>query len=144
MLRKTIRMMGKYKNRELIILIDSDSTHSFLDMTVARKLKLSSTPATAISVTVADGRKVACNSICEGFSWKIQQHEFSFDLKVLELGTFHMILGVDWMKGFNSVMFDFESSRVIFSKDGRILILQGLTDSVKPSLQACDSFQKLM
>ncbi|XP_057986676.1 uncharacterized protein LOC131171223 [Hevea brasiliensis] len=37
---KTIRVLGKHKSREILILIDSGSTHSFLDVKVARELKV--------------------------------------------------------------------------------------------------------
>jgi hypothetical protein len=37
----TIRIRGSYQGRDLIILIDSGSTHSFIDASVARELQLS-------------------------------------------------------------------------------------------------------
>lgn len=38
------------------------------------------------TVTVADGRKLRCDHKCHGFKWKMQEYEFQFNVKTLELG----------------------------------------------------------
>lgn len=64
---------------------------------------------------------------------------------MLDLGSFDVILGVDWMKSFNPVLFDFEASRIVFKRDGKIIRLQGMTDAAKEyKMMPCVDFQQLM
>lgn len=65
---ETTRVIGKYKNRELLILIDSESTHSFLRTKVAGELKIPVVEMPAMAVSVADGRKIRSNSMTPTFS----------------------------------------------------------------------------
>lgn len=56
-----------------------------------------------------------------------------------------MILRVDWMRSFNPVLFDFEGARITFKKDGRLVILQGLTEAnPPPPLLQCKNLSLLM
>lgn len=122
----TIRMIGHYKNRELLILINSGSTHSFLDEQVAKEMKVPIVTAPAVVVTVVDGRKIFSSNRSLGFTWKIQEHSFTLDVRLLPLGGFVMILGVDWMKLHNPVLFDFENFNISFQVHGKIVSLRGV------------------
>lgn len=51
----TIRTYGEYKNKKLSMLIDSGSTHSFVDTKVANDLKLPLVEISRVVITVADG-----------------------------------------------------------------------------------------
>lgn len=110
----TIRIIGQHKNRELLILIDSGSTNSFLGARVAKELKLPIIEGPAIAVTVADDRKISSSSMCPNFRWGMQQHSFVFDFKLLDMWSFDIILGVDWLRTSNSILFDFQQSRITF------------------------------
>jgi hypothetical protein len=44
--------------------------------------------------------------------------QFRFDLRVFELGSVEVVLGVDWMKQFCPVKFDYEERRVSFKRNG--------------------------
>ena len=52
---KIIKVGGQVKDCNLMILIDSGSTHSFLDESMAKKLKCPLTGTPPLSVTVANG-----------------------------------------------------------------------------------------
>ena len=55
---KIIKVERKVKEGSLSILIDSGSTHSFLDDSTARKLKCQFTGTPPLSVVVANGNRV--------------------------------------------------------------------------------------
>lgn len=43
-----------------------------------------------------------------GFLWKLFGFSFGFNLRLPPLGGFDVILGVDWMKAHNPILFDFQ------------------------------------
>lgn len=56
--KKTVKLHGIASNQELLILIDSGSSSTFISEATANKLNCTLTPAPAIHVTVASGDKL--------------------------------------------------------------------------------------
>ena len=69
------------------ILIDSGSTHNFLDLNLAKKLRLRLTPVNPVMVDVADGNLLECNSMCKGMRWLLRGTPFITDVLLLPLAT---------------------------------------------------------
>lgn len=55
---QTIRVTGYHEKRPLQVLIDTESTHNFIDEEVASRLGCKAYSIQKQSVSVADGRKV--------------------------------------------------------------------------------------
>lgn len=115
----------------------------FLDRRAVEELKLPL--LTAAYVTVADRRKIHSSGICTGFGWKIQHSAFQFNLRVLDFGSYDIILKVDWMKSFNPVLFDFEAGQISFQRNSKIVTLKGLTE-IQPTalLLPCETLSQLI
>jgi hypothetical protein len=94
----TIRIKGNYRGRDLIILIDSGSTHNFIDESTISELNGSKSKTTLLAVTVANGNVMLCKMQSPGFTWFMQSYEFKANLRVLKLGRHDIVLGVDWLK----------------------------------------------
>ena len=67
---KIIKVKGKVEESKLMILIDSGSTHSFLDETTKR-LKCSLINTQPLTVTMANGNKVVSRLAYAGFCWEM-------------------------------------------------------------------------
>ncbi|GKB93368.1 putative reverse transcriptase domain-containing protein [Tanacetum coccineum] len=48
-------------------------------------------------VELADGKSLTTNTILRGCTLKLQNHSFNIDLLPIELGSFDVIIGMDWM-----------------------------------------------
>ncbi|XP_071918724.1 uncharacterized protein [Coffea arabica] len=93
---KTIRLKGIIKGRTITALIDSGSTHCFLDEQLARSLRLDSSGPSLV-VNVASREKVQSRSLTKPVVWKMQGYEFQHQFNTLKLGGYDMVLGVDWL-----------------------------------------------
>jgi len=51
-------------------------------------------------------------------------------LRVLELGRHDIVLGIDWLKKYLPVLFDFIKLRLLFKKDGRMIELKGISQGL--------------
>ena len=89
-----MRVSGSVQGQQIHILIDSGSTHNFINAFTAEKLgcKMSANPA--ITVTVANGDRIQCDKIRVGMTWKILGVEFEADLLVLPLEGCQIVLGI--------------------------------------------------
>lgn len=66
----TIKVLGRYKDRQLVILVDSGSTNTFLDKRVAQELKIPLVQIPPTVVRVADGRQIMSSTMCSEFQWQ--------------------------------------------------------------------------
>lgn len=66
-------------------------------------------------------------------------------MSVLDLGGFDVILGADWMKFHNLVLFNFEKLQVTMQREGRPVTLQGITEGRGVDLQTrCENVSQLL
>uniref|UniRef100_A0ACD6AAU5 Uncharacterized protein n=1 Tax=Avena sativa TaxID=4498 RepID=A0ACD6AAU5_AVESA len=94
----TIQLQTLVGNQTVLLLIDSGSSHSFIDQNMVNQLNLTTHKMAATRVKVANGEVVMCNKVVPAFTWWVQGNTFSQDMKVLNLGGYDGILGMDWLK----------------------------------------------
>lgn len=69
-----MRVVGMVGKKPSHILIDSGSTHNFLDLEYAKALgcEIEQIPPHAVAVALTDGNHIAFQYRCKDFSWKLQ------------------------------------------------------------------------
>lgn len=92
-----MRVRGSVKGKIVHILIDTGSTHNFLDLDAAKRLGCPLKVIPAVSVAVANGSKISSSRVSGTFSWKMQGVEFSSDVLILPLGGYDVVLGIQWL-----------------------------------------------
>lgn len=80
---KTIQLFGKIAGKSVIILIDTGSTHSFVDLHVAKKAQLPTHEGKRLTVMVANGVTLPCLGCCKAISVHLQGHNFQTTLYLL-------------------------------------------------------------
>nr|CAD1827456.1 unnamed protein product [Ananas comosus var. bracteatus] len=141
----TIKIQGETKGKTLTVLIDTGSTHSFIDIQVAREVKATVEAAASLTVTVANGQKVLSKLRCPGFTWSMQEQQFKMDLRVIRLEGSILVLGIDWLKSYGKVTFDFQQNAVTLCKDGAALTLKGIEEGAKLKLiTAAQCYQEVI
>ena len=70
-----MRLKGILKDREVIILIDSEANHNFLSSDLVQMLKLPVTVTSGYGVAMGNGLTVQGKGVCKGFlflfrAWK--------------------------------------------------------------------------
>lgn len=119
----TIKLLGRVGKHHISILVDTWSTHSFLDPSTTRKLHCELEYTNPLLVTVADGGRIECNSKCFNFQWEMEGHRFSTNVRILKLGGCDMVIGVDLLRKLGPVTFDFENQRIQLVGNGNRITL---------------------
>jgi len=114
----TKRVTGRVKNSPIHILIDSGSTHNFLDLSTAKRLHCEVKKIPPLQVGVANGQQMQCTSMCKNFVWSIMGRSFSTDVMLVSLGNWEMVLGVHWLASLGSILWDFAKLRMEFKYEG--------------------------
>ncbi|GJS73118.1 putative reverse transcriptase domain-containing protein [Tanacetum coccineum] len=92
-------------NHYAFVLFDSGSDRSFVDTRFSFMLDIDPVKIGAsYEVELADGRVVSTNTILKGCTLNLVNHVFEIDLMPIELGTFDVIIGMDWLVKHDAVI----------------------------------------
>jgi hypothetical protein len=86
-----------------MVLLNSGSSHCFLDAKVATKLQSLSLLAKPLIVQVANGAHLDCDTQLLQAKWQLQGLELCSNFRVLPLPNIDMILGYDWLEQFSPI-----------------------------------------
>ncbi|GJZ97362.1 putative reverse transcriptase domain-containing protein [Tanacetum coccineum] len=112
-------------NRYAKILFDTGADRSFVSSTFSASINI--TPTTLenhYDVELADGKIIGVNTIIRGCTLNFMNHPFDIDLMPVPLGSFDVIIGMDWLTKYHGVIIcDEKIVRVPFGRE--MLIFQG-------------------
>nr|GEX62832.1 hypothetical protein [Tanacetum cinerariifolium] len=93
-------VMGTFllNNRYATILFDLGSNKSFVNTSFSHLIDIDPVRLnTSYEVELADGRVASTNIVLKGCTINLVGHLFKIDLMPIELGTFDVIIGMDWL-----------------------------------------------
>jgi hypothetical protein len=117
----------------MLLLLDSGSTHSFISANFAAHIQAATVLIPAVPVKLANGDFVQCDQMVSQLEWHCQGYKFSTDLRILQLGVYDGVLGMDWLEGQGNMNCNWKGKAISFHHLGDWITLQGiLPDKVKP------------
>ncbi|GJS76042.1 putative reverse transcriptase domain-containing protein [Tanacetum coccineum] len=130
------------------MLFDSGADRSFVSNTFSTLLDI--TPYAldvSYAVELADGRTSETNTVLMGCTLGLLGHPFNIDLMPIELGSFDVIIGMDWLaKNHAVIVCDEKIVRIPYGNE--ILIVQGDKGAKEKkstlSIISCEKAQKYM
>lgn len=84
---QTLVIQGMSKKVPISILVDSGSTHNFVNPQTAKHVGCSILSTNNLWITVVDGSRVSNNAICPGFQWRMNRDEFMADMNYYYWGA---------------------------------------------------------
>lgn len=81
-----LKLKGHLKWKLVIILIDSGSTHSFIDLKLVKDLKLLVISVPLVTVTIVDVKKLMVDQKLPQTNWVMQNQSSSLIFKLLNWG----------------------------------------------------------
>lgn len=106
---KAFQLRAWIQGHEVLLPGDSGSSNSFVDECLAATLTGIQPLPRPGRVRVADGSELTCSAFVPNISWYSEGQEFFTDLKVLELGTYDAILGMDWLEEHSPMVVDWRA-----------------------------------
>nr|GEZ34595.1 putative reverse transcriptase domain-containing protein [Tanacetum cinerariifolium] len=135
-----------FNNHYAFVLFDSGVDRSFASITFSTLLDI--TPDTldvSYAVELADGRISKTNTILIGCTLGLLGHPFNIDLMPIELGSFDVIIGMDWLANHHAVIVYDEKIVRIPYRDEVLLVQADKGDKgekSKMSIISCTKTQK--
>ncbi|GJU38654.1 putative reverse transcriptase domain-containing protein [Tanacetum coccineum] len=133
-------------NHYASMLFDSGTDRSFMSTTFSTLLDI--TPDTldvSYTVELADRRISETNTVLRGCTLGLLGHPFNIDLMPVELGSFNVIIGMDWLANHHAVIVcDEKIVRIPYGNE--VIIVQGDSSDKgkksKLSIISCTKMQK--
>ncbi|KAM0905424.1 hypothetical protein ACQ4PT_017397 [Festuca glaucescens] len=135
---KSLRLRTMVGNQVCLILVDSGSSHSFINAEFARRVGASIQPMSSVAVKVANNQVMYSAEVAPGFSWWIQGHTFTHDMRLLDLGAYDAILGMDWLELFDPMTCSWKHKMLKFQYHDQEIVLQGVLTKEQQILSALE------
>ncbi|GJW92190.1 putative reverse transcriptase domain-containing protein [Tanacetum coccineum] len=128
-------IMGTFllNSRYASILFDTGADRSFVSTTFSSLLTIIPTTLDhGYDVELADGKIIGVDTIIRGCTLNFLNHPFNIDLMPVELDSFDVIIGMDWLTKYHDVIVcDEKIVHIPFGNE--ILIVQGNESFIRPS-----------
>ncbi|GJR68586.1 hypothetical protein Tco_0014651 [Tanacetum coccineum] len=112
-------------NRYAYILFDTGADRSFVSTAFSTLLDIVPNALDhGYNVELADGRIIGVNNILMGCTLNFLNHPFNINLMPVEMGSFDVIIGMDWLSRY-SVVIDCAKKIVRIPSKSEILIVRG-------------------
>jgi hypothetical protein len=140
---QTIRLLGHIDSHPLTILIDSGSTHNFIQDRVAKQLGLNLEPTQSFQVLVGNEEELNCSHMSQQTPLLIDSHLFLVDLFVLPLSGAEIVLGVQWLRTLGPTLTDYNNLTLSFCREGHVVQLLGRPKPI-PEEASLHQFKRLI
>jgi len=94
----SIKLRTLVKNKVMLVLLDSGSSHSFISSSFVAMANLPTISVTPRTMKLANGQQLTTQAKVLNLEWYIQGHTLHSDMLVIGMGPYDTILGFDWLK----------------------------------------------
>lgn len=130
----TMRLRALVGNQVMLLLVDSGSTHTFVNSAFAEHVGCTIQNVDPVTVRVANGETLQSKQQVSQLQWWCQGHTFSTDMRLLELGAYDAVLGVDWLAQFSPMNRHWGLKTMEFRHAHMNIKLQGVRTPTEPTL----------
>lgn len=120
-----MKVTGFVGRKPLQILIDLGSMHNFLSASMGKQLGCSLITIPPIQVTTTKGGQLNCDSLCKNFTWYMQGQKYFMDVMLVQLESYDMILGIQWLQTLGDILWNFGQLQTKFHSHERERVLMG-------------------
>ena len=93
-----MKIKGHINNNNVTVLIDSGSTHNFVNVNLAKIFNLFIRPVPNMKVMVVDGKKIDNVGKCHKVKLQMQEYNLESDFLAVPLGGIDVVLGIQWLQ----------------------------------------------
>jgi hypothetical protein len=103
---------------QLTTLLDSGSTHNFIDMASTEQAELDFKDQVDLRVAVANEDRLNISGDCQDLQILIGGEAFVINCYGSSLGSYDMVLGVQWLESPGPILGDFDNRTMAFVRNG--------------------------
>jgi hypothetical protein len=121
-----LRLRAMVGNQVMLILVDSGSSNCFINANMIKRIQCTVKETTPMLVKVANGEYMQTSKIVPDLTWWSHGATFTTPMRVLDLGGYDAILGMDWLKLHSPMTTDWDKKFLSFPYQGKQVTLHGV------------------
>jgi hypothetical protein len=122
---KAMQPQVEIQGQRFLFLVDSGSSTCFIDAERAQFLSGRQPLPHPVHVKVAGGAVLQCTEFFPTLCWTAAGATFTDQFRVLSLGSYDGIIGLDWLAKYSPMTTDWEQGWISFLQDTKTVILNG-------------------
>jgi hypothetical protein len=116
---QTLKIEGYIKNKKVIVLIDSGSTHNSIHYKLAKSLNCFVYPTPKFQVMIADGGTINFSGKCNKINITMGEYVMNSPMIDITMGGADVVLAIQWLQSLGMVAFNFQELFLKFSLEGK-------------------------
>ena len=132
----TMRLMAWVGKHEVTLLVDSGSSHNFINANITKKVGLRGVAVEPFEVKVANGEKLKCEEVVRDVKLNVQGVRICADLHVITIVGLDVVLGNAWLRSIGRVLNDYEAMTMEFKLGGKKRLWKAISSK---EIQPCEA-----
>jgi hypothetical protein len=117
-----MQLLVMMNDTHLMALLDFESTHNFVDITAAQRVGIILQPTIGLPVAMMNGDRVTSLGCCRGLHIGVATESFAINCYGLEVASYEMVLGVQWIESLSPIPWDFGRRTMTFIQNGHCML----------------------
>jgi len=105
---QTLKLIGSIKNRKVIILVDSGSTHNFIHRCISQEVNYYICCFNNFQIMISNGGSMKYGGRCENVRLQIGQYHQKSHMFSIIMGGCDIVLGAEWLHTLGPILMDFK------------------------------------
>jgi hypothetical protein len=115
----------------VLILVDSEATHNFVDKKLVKKMNWVVANTPPMCIKLGDGSRVQAKGACQGMEIEIGGVQLAINAQLFDLGGVDVVLGVEWLSTLGDTIMNWRKHTMSFWYNKEWITFQGLNDSME-------------
>ncbi|KAJ3699288.1 hypothetical protein LUZ61_002993 [Rhynchospora tenuis] len=120
---QTLKFKGELGSTPICVLIDTGSTHSFINPALVDSAKWPVSTTTPLNVRIANGAAMTTSTVCQQLPFKLQNYDLSGTVRLLNIQGYDLILGMDWLSRHGPMSIDWDSGKLNLHNQDQVIEL---------------------
>jgi hypothetical protein len=116
---QTLKIKGYIKNKKVIVLIDSSSTHNFIHYKLSKSLNCFVYIEPKFQVMITDGGTINFSGKCNKINLNMGEYVMNIPMISIPMVGVDVILGIQWLQSLGTMAFNFQEIFMKFSFEGK-------------------------
>jgi hypothetical protein len=106
---QTLKLISYINHRKVIILVDSGSTHNFIQRHITQETHCYIHAVNNFQIMIANGGSMKCGGCCENVRLQINDDHLKSHMFTIDMGGCDIVLGADWLRSLGPILMDFKA-----------------------------------
>jgi hypothetical protein len=124
---QTLKLICYIKQRKVIILVDSGSTHNFIHHHIAQDTHCYIHAINNFQIMIANGGSMKCGGHFENVRLQIGDYHLKSHMFSIDMGGCDIMLGAYWLRNLGPILMGFHNLTMQFNQEGHPYKFQGIT-----------------